>query len=224
MAFSAQADRTNRLLLIFSSPPDQVSVELAGCAVVSVDGTHSPEVIRCETVDGSPLAVHVLLQEDLRALPYVATVTGLVDWLGASLAGSAGFQGVEPGGARRNPWDQRLRIDLDFGVMVGGDLALLSGDDWTKEQAIRWIAWLKGELTTDPGWGFAVPFQGPLGTAAIVDMQRRLERGLRALPGTLGASVTVSVQGGDTVLIRAQIRTDQSDVPVELALQRQLGR
>jgi hypothetical protein len=221
---SIRAEKTNVALLTFSDDLDAVSIEGASGTLVAGDGGSVPTLLRFAAVDGQPTQVRALFSTTFRAVALTFTFTGLVDWAGAAVSSHGHFTGITPSSPRRLPVDQRLRIDFALEATPGGDVALLCGDAWMKEQAIRWVAWQKGTLQADPSWGFPVPLKGPLGASSVTDARRRLERGLAALPGVLACKASLAVKAGQQANMEIQLRTDQSPDGVELSYQRQLGR
>lgn len=218
---SCRPDRTNSLLLVFSDDLDSASFELVAGSLVAADGGEAPGISSWVAVAGHPEQVRVLCDGAFRPAGYTLSWSSLLDWTGAALSGSSSFAGLEPSSPRRFPYDRQLKIDLDFAASVGGDVGILVGDSWLKEQAIRLHTWQRGELLADPEFGVPWTPQGPVTGRMLAEFRRASERKLKLLPGVRAAKTTLIVQG-DVLHVRCEIRTSQTEL--EVTVQRLLGR
>lgn len=216
------ADRSNRLLLRFSADLDPYGLELGTGVLTAADSGSVPSLVSYDAVSGLPDELYATFDGPLRQVGHVLAYGGLAGILGDVAAGvTATFSGLGRSGPRRFPYDQRLRIDLDFNATLGGDLSLLVGDSLVKEQVYRLLAWREGELLADPSFGVPFRFQGPASSRRLLEYKAAAERKIRALPGVTRASVRLE-QTDDVLKVFAAVQTSQTEL--EVAVQRQLGR
>lgn len=215
------ADRTNRLRMQFAEDIDSYSLELGSSTLVHEDGGQVPSHVVFEAVPGSPSEVFAYYDGDLRAGQHAISYSGLLGLTGDYASGTVAFYSLPRSAPRISPYDQRLKIDLGLSTTVGGDVALLVGDSFLRQQAERLLTWSKGELLADPAFGVPWRFQGPASTRALTEYRDVAERKLKGLPGVLSAGVRLE-QTSDMLRVSARIKTDQTEL--ELSVQRLLGR
>lgn len=221
IALEVYADRSNRVLMRFDADLDPYGLELGTCVLVAADGGKVPTLVAYEAVSGQPDEATATFDGPFRPVSYVLTYGSLAGILGDVAAGSISFVGLDRSAPRRYPYDQRLKIDLGFGSTLGGDLPLLVGDSFLKEQVRRMLAWRAGELLADINFGVPFSFQGSASARRLREFQSTAERKMLALPGVTKSSVRLE-QTDDVLKVFATVQTSQTEL--EVAVQRQLGR
>jgi hypothetical protein len=217
---SAYADRSNRVLMVFDNPLDDGTFEIGTASLVATDNGIVPVFVHYEEVPGYTSQVYAIFAGQFRDTTYTMTYGALLGLNGAVVSGTVTFSGL-PVAQGTQPRDKRLKVDLNFDVTTGGDIALLVGDDFLREQALRILSWTAGELATDPQFGVPYRFQGPANPALLVEYRRLAEKQLRRLPGVVAAKVGLT-QTNDMIQIEAALQTNQTSLTVEA--QRTLGR
>lgn len=217
---SAQADRSNRVLMVFDGALDDGTFELGTASLVAADNGVVPVFVHYEEVAGYTTRAYALWSGQFRDTTYTMTYGGLLGLDSSVVSGTTTFTGLTVAQGTQ-PIDRRLKVDLNFDVTTGGDIALLVGDDFLREQALRILSWTAGELATDPQFGVPYRFQGPANPAALVEYRRLAEKQLRRLPGVVAAKVGLT-QTNDQIQIEAALQTDQTSLTVQA--QRTLGR
>lgn len=218
---AAYADRTNRVLLAFDVDLDVDVLDVGAGVLTAADGGDVPALLIYETVPGDPSQVRAVLDGRLRRVSYSLAYSGLYAAGGSHVTGTATFLGILPSGPRLSGYDRRLKIDLGLGATAGGDLALLTGDELIREQALRVLTWEQGELLAEPGFGRPFRAAGLLNTRRLAEYKRTGEASLRGIPGVLQAELSLSV-GQDVFRATARLKTSQSEI--EVSAERLQGR
>lgn len=209
------ADRTNRILLTFTVPIDAAALELGEGTLNAADKGPAPALLAFEAVAGEPLQLRAVFDGRFRPVSYTFAFS-VYDAVGSPIVSSVSFVGIERSAARILPADRRLKVDLDLGATVGGDGALLAGDNWIREQVARVLSWRRGELLSSPTFGRPFRDKGPLRPRELADLKRDAERIVGALPGVVAARVLLEQRAGDQLAISARVQTSQSSLDVSV--------